>query len=66
MEAVVVYPGICLKELRITTKNLRIVGIPAEIRPKHFSDTSLHHYRYANPLSKLAHYVVSVTTVSSC
>jgi hypothetical protein len=60
MEAIVVDPGTCLEELRITTKNLRIADISVEIRPKYFSSMSLHHYRYTKPRSKMAHYVVSL------
>lgn len=29
---------------------VRIDGIPAEIRTKHFPNTSLQRYRYTNPL----------------
>jgi hypothetical protein len=50
MEAIVVEPGTCLQELRI-----------AGIRPR-----LLHHNSYANSLNKMAHYVVSLITVSSC
>jgi hypothetical protein len=48
-EAVVVnsryYSGICLGELRKTTKTLRIVGVRAEIRNKsYFSNMNLESY----------------------
>jgi hypothetical protein len=35
--------------LKKTMKFLRIAGDPAEIRPRHFANTSLEPYRYNNP-----------------
>jgi hypothetical protein len=33
-----------------TTKILRIVGVPAEIRTEHLKNTNVECYRYTNPL----------------
>jgi hypothetical protein len=37
-------PGICLKELRKTTKYLRHDSVPAEIRNEYLLNISLQHF----------------------
>jgi hypothetical protein len=34
----------------------RAVGVPAEFRTEHFSNTSLKSYRYTNPLDMVYYY----------
>jgi hypothetical protein len=45
--------NICLVKLRKITKKpqVRIVGVPAEIRTEDLQNTSTGHYRYTNLLS---------------
>jgi hypothetical protein len=48
-EAVVVYfkqnPGILLEDLTQTTENIRIVGVPIDIRTGHYQNISQKYFR---------------------
>jgi hypothetical protein len=55
----------CLKELSRIMKNLSIAGVRAEIRSKHFPNTSLEHYIYTSLLDSLVDTNVSEDSAAS-